>query len=95
MNEHWKVVSNYIISLLSLLVIMVIAWMVKRYLMTGLSSNSLGVAGLIFTVSALLANEWNLNLAESPDAITPEKLNKWIYIIFLVVGMFLFFLWLL
>lgn len=95
MNEHWKAVSNYIIALLSMLVILVIAWLVKKYLIADGVSNSLGVAGLVCIISGLLASESNMWLAESRDALSPKKLNSWFYFIFLVTGFFLMLLWLL
>ncbi len=94
-TEHWKVLSNYIISVLFILVVMLIAWVIKSNILGPESSPALGITGFIFIIAGILSNESSLKLKESAETISPEKINTWMFKSFLIMGIFFLFLWIL
>ncbi len=87
-SVFWKVVSNYIISFLVILVLLVIAWIIKYYLIGKELSRMFGIAGSVIIFASITGFLFPANINKTEERISPDKVHRWIFIVSFITGVF-------
>lgn len=93
-TDYWKVLSNFIISFLSVIVIFIFASFIKKYFFIHTDEKIFGVIGAVIILGGSLGHLIHWNGLKKEEYLSPDRISRALLIISYLLGSFFIFLFL-